>query len=338
MDLAPRTPSILDTASILADVTRCRILEVLDEQELTVSELCSILQLPQSTVSRHLRTLADDRWVQSRRDGTSNLYRPGTVPDPAGSLWRLIREQLVTTPQVQTDRHRLQSVLAERFSRSEQFFASTAGEWDRLRDELFGQQFDLLALTWLLDPNLHVGDLACGTGRVANALAPAVCKVIAIDQSPAMLEAARQQPGLTGDVEFREGRLESLPIADATLDVATLFLALHLSPDPVRVLTEAHRVLRPKGKLLIVDLVPHRREELRQEMGHVWLGFSEDQMAAYLDQAGFGKILSSKEQPEAPGRPVNRSMRYSTLPPITRANSPELFVLVVERLPLSKPL
>ena len=325
-----RKPSILDTASTLSDATRCRILEVLDEQELTVSELCSVLQLPQSTVSRHLRILAEDQWVSSRRDGTSNLYSPGQVPDPAGTLWRLIREQLVATPQTQTDRHRLQGVLAERFSRSQQFFASTAGEWDRLRDQLFGHQFDLLALTWLLGKDLQVGDLGCGTGRVAHALAPAVGKVIAVDQAPAMLEAARQRQGTHGTVEYREGRLESLPIADSTLDLATLFLALHLSPDPVRVLSEAHRVLRPGGKLLIVDLVPHHREELRHEMGHVWLGFSSDQIASYLAQAGFSQEPKDRETAKPPLNPDGVSLRYSPLPPVTHAQGQELFVAVAE--------
>jgi ArsR family transcriptional regulator len=308
-------PPILDTATLLADTTRCRILQVLEDQELTVSELCSILQLPQSTVSRHLRLLADDQWVQSRRDGTSNLYRPAAVNGAAGSLWRLIREQLSTHAAVQRDRHRLKGVLRERISRSEQFFASSAGEWDRLRDELFGDRFDLLATTWLLGGNLTIGDLACGTGRVAEALAPAVGRILAIDQSEGMLEAAHRRLDDFENVELREGRLESLPIADGALDVATLFLALHLSPDPVRVLSEARRVLRPGGRLLVVDLLPHGREELRQEMGHVWLGFSKDQMVEYLRQSGFSTTAASP-------------FRYSPLPAVPSSSGPGLFVAV----------
>lgn len=309
-------PAILDTATLLADTTRCRILQILEDQELTVSELCSILQLPQSTVSRHLRILADDQWVQSRRDGTSNLYRPVAVNGAAGSLWRLIREQLSSNAAVQRDRLRLKGVLRERISRSEQFFASSAGEWDRLRDDLFGPRFDLLAMAWLLGSDLTVGDLACGTGRVAEALAPAVGKVLAIDQSEGMLEAAHRRLDDFENVELREGRLESLPIADHTLDVAALFLALHLSPDPLRVLSEARRVLRPGGRLLVVDLLPHAREELRQEMGHVWLGFSQDQMAGYLQPAGFST--------------ASKAFRYSPLPAVPASTGPGLFVAVAQ--------
>ncbi len=313
MDGLNQPPSILDTAALLADATRCRILQLLDEHELTVSELCAVLQMPQSTVSRHLKTLNAGGWVQARREGTSNLYRQTGRNGADGSLWRLIREQLTQERSSRRDRERLRQVLAERLSRSEQFFAKSAGDWDLLRDELFGSRFDLQALTWLLDPTLVVGDLACGTGRVAEALAPAVGHVVAIDQSVPMIEAARQRLGHFENIDVREGRLEALPLADQSLDLGALFLALHLSSDPVRVLEEVRRVLRPGGRLLVVDLLPHGREELRQNMGHVWLGFSAEQLAEQLTLAGFD----------------GSRQRYAALPEATSATGPALFVSTV---------
>ena len=139
---------ILDHMAALADPIRCRMLLPLERHELTVSEICSVLQLPQSTVSRHLKTLADDGWVASRRDGTSRFY--GMVLedlDPgAQRLWPLIREQVSANNGADHDERRLKSVLTRRRSKSEEFFASASGQWDHLRSELFGDRFHLHAL------------------------------------------------------------------------------------------------------------------------------------------------------------------------------------------------
>ncbi len=281
-------PDILEHAATLAEMTRCRLLLLLERHELTVSELCAVSQLPQSTVSRHLKVLAGGGWVRPRRDGTSHLYRleSGALDDAALRLWELLRDQLAAGDVARQDRERLEAVLRQRRSRSEQFFSATAGEWDRLRDELFGSRFDLLALAGLLDRRWTVGDLGCGTGRISEALAPWVERVVAVDGSAAMLTAARGRLAPLGNVTLREGELEHLPIADGQLDAATLFLALHHTPAPELVLREARRVLRPGGRLLVVDMLPHDREDLRSRMGHVWLGFSADQVERLLAEAG----------------------------------------------------
>lgn len=298
-------PTILDHAATLADPTRCRLLLLLEAHELTVSELCTITQLPQSTVSRHLKVLADGGWLRSRRDGTRHAYRMSAdeMADAGGELWRLVRDQLAAEATTAQDRLRLTAVLAERRDRSRAFFSSTAGEWDRLRDELFGRSFDLFALLALLDPTWTLADLACGTGRVAAALAPAVGRVIAIDDSPQMLAAARRRLAELPGVEVREGRLEELPLADASLDAATLFLALHHVAEPHLVLAEARRVLRPGGRLLLVDMLPHDREEYRDEMGHSWLGFGADQIRQLLAAADFTqpRLWPLPADPEARG-------------------------------------
>jgi ArsR family transcriptional regulator len=301
--------SIFDTMSALADVTRCRMLLVLERHELAVSELCAVLQMPQSTVSRHLKTLGDERWVVSRADGPSRLYTmAGERLEPAEKrLWGLIREQVAASPAAAQDAQRLRSVLAERRSKSQEFFSSAAGQWDRMRAEMFGQRADLLSLLGLLDESWVVGDLGCGTGQLTASLAPFVERVIAVDESAAMLSAARRRLGGIQNVALERGRLEALPIDDAELDAAVLFLVLHYVEDPVLALTEARRVLRPGGKLLIADMTPHDREEYRQSMGHLWQGFSADQVSGWLEEAGFG------------------SPRYLELPADPSAKGPTLF-------------
>ena len=301
-------PNILDHAAVLSEATRCRILLLLERQELTVSELMNVMQLPQSTASRHLRVLADGGWVQSRRDGTSHLYQlaADSLDDTASKLWQLIRDELVETVASQQDLRRLESVLLERRSRSQAFFTKTASEWDRLRDELFGRRFDLHALLALLDRRWVIGDLGCGTGRTSEALAPHVRQVHAVDGSAAMLEAARRRLKGLDNVTFRQGELEHLPLDDDTLDAAVLFLALHHTPDPARVLTEVRRVSQLGARLLIVDMLPHDRDDYRSKMGHVWLGFSERKIRQALAEAGFTGIAFQPlpADPEAKG-PAN---------------------------------
>jgi ArsR family transcriptional regulator len=283
---------ILDHMTALSDPTRCRMLLLLERHELTVSELCSVLQLPQSTVSRHLKTLADDGWVTSRRDGTSRFY---TMPvddldTGAARLWPLISEQVTSTRGAEQDERRLGSVLSRRRAKSQEFFASAAGGWDRIRGELFGDEFFLWAVLGLIDPTLVIGDLGCGTGQLTEVVAPHVRRVISVDGSEDMLEAARQRLSGATNVDIRQGELESLPIESGELDVAMLSLVLHYSPEPPRALAEIGRVVRTGGRVLVVDMLPHDREEYQQQMGHVWLGFSEGQTTRLLTGAGFENV------------------------------------------------
>jgi ArsR family transcriptional regulator len=185
------------------------------------------------------------------------------------------------------DVRRLKKVLERRRATSKAFFQSAAAGWDRLRGELFGDTFYLWAVLGLIDPALVVGDLGCGTGTLTETVAPHVRRVIAVDSSPEMLDAARARLSEASNVEVRQGDLEALPIGSGELDAAMLSLVLHYSPDPSRALGEVARVLRPGGRLLVVDMQPHDRVEYQQRMGHVWLGFSEKQIARALAGAGF---------------------------------------------------
>jgi ArsR family transcriptional regulator len=279
---------ILDHMAALADPIRVRMLLPLERHELTVSELCAVLQLPQSTVSRHLKTLAGGGWVSSRRDGTSRFYSMASDALDAGArqLWPVIRDQMGATAGADQDERRLQAVLQRRREKSREFFSSASGEWDRLRHELFGDRVHVVALLSLLDESLVVGDLGCGTGQMSDALAPHVGQVLAVDGSLEMLRAARARLDRHPNVEVREGALESLPIEDGRLDVAIASLVLHHQPDPPRVLAEMARALKPEGRVLVVDMLPHERTEYQQQMGHVWLGFSEDTMRRFFTAAG----------------------------------------------------
>lgn len=280
--------AVLDRLSTLADPTRSRILLLLERNELTVGELCAALQLPQSTVSRHLRWLSDAGWVVSRQDGTSRFYAVNMdLEAGAQKLWRLVGDDLGASASAEQDRARMMTVLEQRRAKSREYFATAAEHWDSVRAELVGARADVSALLALLEPELVVGDLGCGTGHLSAALAPHVRRVIAVDASETMLDAARERLRGAPNVDFRVGELEELPIESGSVDVAVLSLVLHYAADPLRVLSEAHRVLRNAGRLLVVDLQPHDRAEYRQQMGHVWLGFSNEQIGGWLREAGF---------------------------------------------------
>jgi len=294
------TPPILEHLSALGDETRTRILLLLERSEFTVSELCSVLQVPQPTVSRHLRTLADDGWVSARAEGRNRHYRLSASLSPASrDLWRVVREGLGPDGVYASDAERARQVLAERRRRSAEFFAASAERWDHLRRDLFGNRADLLPLFGLLDPGWTVGDLGTGTGGFAATLAPFVARVIGIDRSEAMLQAAVRRLDGAPNVELRAGDLESLPLADGELDAAVLSLVLHYVVDPPDVLREARRALRPGGRLVVIEMRAHDRgAEFAEEMGHVWPGFELQDMERWIADAGFDQVHARPMPPD----------------------------------------
>jgi ArsR family transcriptional regulator len=309
------TADVFDRLSAIADPTRSRLLAVLEDHELTVGELCAVMQLPQSTVSRHLKVLSDDGWVSVRGAGTSRFYRmAATRHDPfPHKLWTVVRTQVEDHAAMRQDARRLESVLRERRDRSKSYFTAAAGDWNRVRTDLIGARTDLLGLFDLLDPDLVVGDLGCGTGQITEALAPCVKQVIAVDESGAMLTAARRRFARTDNVQVHSGSLESLPIDARSLDVAVMCMVLHFVVEPARAFAEARRVLKPGGRLLVIDLTPHEREHYTLEMGHVWQGFDGPQLHTWLRDAGFPDV------------------RYRHLPADPAAKGPTLFSALARR-------
>ena len=284
-----RTPApVFRQLAALADPTRARMLLLLEQQALSVGEVGSIMQLPQSTVSRHLKVLLEEAWVSARSEGPRSLYRVARLRPAARRIWDTVRAEVAGTNAAQQDRQRLPAVLEVRRDKSTAFFSAAAGDWERMRQELFGATAELLPLLALLDPELVIGDLGCGTGQVARSLAPFVRRVIGVDSSAAMLAAARARA--PENVELREGKLEQLPLADGEVDGALLFLVLHYVVDPAAALQEAARVLKPDGRVLGVDMMPHERDELRETMGHLWSGFAAEQMNEWLSAAGLVRV------------------------------------------------
>ena len=306
---------VFDHLGSLADATRSRILVLLEGSELTVSELCQVMQLPQSTVSRHLKILSDERWIVARDSGASRFYSmPVSRLDPvARRLWNVVREQVASSSAAQQDARRKASVVTSRRVKMVAFFDGAAPAWDQMRAELIGARTDLLGLLDLLDESWTVGDLGCGTGYLTEAIAPVVKQVIAVDESGAMLSAARRRLSALENVEVRNGSVEDLPIDDGALDVALLFMVAHFVLEPVKVLKEIKRVLAPGGRLVILDLTSHEREEYSLQMGHIWQGFSEEQLRSWVQDAGLSVA------------------RYRVLPADPKAKGPALFSVVARK-------
>ena len=299
MDGILARPEVLSRLEALSDENRLRIMALLDQSEFTVSELTSVVQLPQSTVSRHLKVLTADGWLRVRAHGTSRHYQLSPdLPEDQHELWRVVRSTLNETPWLAEDAERARSVLAERRRRSEEFFSASSAEWDTLRQQLFGQRSELTALFGLLDPRWRVADLGAGTGALAEAIAPFVRSVVAIDRSPEMLEASRARLSSHPNTDWTKGELEALPLPDASVDLALLVLVLHYLPEPQRALAEAYRVLKPGGRLVIVDMREHSRQEYRETMGHLWTGFSEERMHSWMADAGFDTYYHRSVPPD----------------------------------------
>lgn len=302
--------ALLGWMGALADPTRLRLMRVLEQHELGVAELGDVLQLPQSTTSRHLKVLADEGWVSSRRQGTGRLYRlaSGEIDAPAKRLWQVARDQTDAWSTVRQDQLRLERLLRQRRSRTEAFFAGAAAKWDRLRAELYGTAWASQGMFALLPENAVVADLGCGTGQMTAELAPWVAKVIGIDSSAAMLKAAKTRTEELPNVELRRGDLGAIPIDSRSCDAALLLLVLSYVAEPQPALKEMARILKPGGKAVIIDLLPHDREDFREQMGQQVLGFEPQRVQTMMQEANIAVT------------------RFVSLPPEQGAKGPVLFL------------
>lgn len=283
-------PSVTERLASLAEPVRLRTLRLIAREELGVGEIARVLQLPQSTVSRHLQILGEHGWLDRRRDAARSLVRLcDPLPDDARTLWEAVSRVADQEPSWSEDDRRLASVLAERDD-GRGFFGRVAAGWDQLRTELFGSGFWLPTLLAALPHDLVIADLGCGTGEALAAFAPWVRRVIGVDREPAMLDAARNRLGISENVDLRMGTLEDLPLRDREVDVATCMLALHHVESPERVIAEMARVIRPGGRAVVLDMIDHDRREYRHLMGHRHLGFPPEQLAGWMRSVGFGRV------------------------------------------------
>ncbi|MCC6581662.1 MAG: metalloregulator ArsR/SmtB family transcription factor [Phycisphaeraceae bacterium] len=295
-----RSLDLLGWMDSLADETRLRLLHLMEQHELGVVDLCDVLQMPQSTVSRHLKVLGDQGWCRCRRQGTANLYRMSLDElEPAPRrLWILAREQTESWSTLHQDQLRLQRRLRQRREASRDFFDNSAEQWDKLRSELYGQRFDLDAQLALLPPTWVVADLGCGAGAITASLARHVGRVIGVDQSAAMLKSAKLRTAELNNVELRRGNLESLPIDDASCDGAVMVLVLTYLADPAAAVKEIARILKPGGRAAVIDLLPHDRDDFRRQMDQHWSGLDPKELSRLMTEAGLSQIVSRDLPPE----------------------------------------
>lgn len=297
----PSSPTVwVGRLAALADPIRLRLLALVEEEELSVSELAESLQLPQSTVSRHLKQLVERGWLVARGERTANFYRlpVDELAEAPRRLWESTRVEIAGWPELAHDRLRRDRVLLARRRDPRDVFAGIAERWETLRGELYGSRFTEAALAALLSPGWTVADLACGAGDVTVRLAPHVGRVVAVDGSPEMLDAARRRADGLPNVEFRADDLADLSLAGGSCDAALLLLALTHVEDPAAVVTEMARILRPGGRAVVVDLLRHERDAFRREMGQRRNGFAADELAGLLEAAGFAGLRSAPLAPE----------------------------------------
>ena len=291
-------PSILKTLRVVADPNRLRILLLLRGEELSVAELQEILVMGQSTISTHLAQLKQAGLVEDRRSGKSNLYK--FSPADGTPLVEILAQARAEIPQAQADRSAMRRVLRKRQDKMRSFFDSVAGRLGK--DYVPGKSWKSMAEALLrLMPPMIIADLGAGEGAFALLLAQRAKKVIAVDSSAKMVEVAREQAlryGV-GNLDYRLGDMEELPIDSSSVDLVFFSQSLHHALHPGRAVSEASRILVPGGRIVILDLVKHRFEEARELYADEWLGFSETELEAMLEQAGFQEIQTSivhKEQ------------------------------------------
>jgi len=283
--------SIVKILRAAAEPNRLRILLLLKAEELSVAELQEILTMGQSTISTHLSQLKQAELVEDRRTGKNNLYRLREDAGELAFLDGLLTRAETETPEVGGDRAAMRRVVKRRQDRMRSFFDSMAGRLGK--DYVPGKSWKSLAEALLrLMPPLVVADLGAGDGSFSLLLARRAVRVIAVDSSEKMLDVGRELMARheVENIEFRAGDMEELPIDPATIDVAFFSQSLHHALHPARALEEAARILKPGGRLVILDLAKHRFEEARELYADEWLGFAEAELEGMLEKAGFATI------------------------------------------------
>lgn len=281
---------------VLGDPIRLRILGLIALQELSVGELSRALGLSQSRVSNHLRVLRETPLLAERRVGSSIFLALGIDADDeslAARLWSALAGEVAALDQHEQDLSRLRRVLSERRDRGPEFFDRVAGDWDTIGTDFKSGQARQRAVAQLVDPELVVADLGCGTGYLTRALLGVAAKVIAVDASEGMLEQARGHLELAPagtEVELRLGELDALPIADGEVDGAIAGMVLHHLPSMDSALAEMRRILRPGGTAVVLELEPHREAWLHDALGDRHLGLEPSMVAKALERAGFESV------------------------------------------------
>ncbi len=285
--------STINFLRLLADPTRLRLLLLLEQEELSVAELQQILGMGQSRISSHLAQLKRAGVVEDRRAGKNVYYGASENGQDSrrARITELTRTLARELPETAHDRTSLKLVLRKRQDKAREYFDELAGKFGRRYCPGRSWQALAHALITLL-PRLTVADLGAGEGTLSQLLAKNARKVVAIDNSPKMVEFGSQLAKKHGfkNLEYRLGDIEEPPIANDSVDLAILSQALHHAIHPQQAVGAAHRILKRGGRLVILDLLSHRFERARELYADHWLGFSEVQLHQFLEKSGFRQI------------------------------------------------
>jgi ubiquinone/menaquinone biosynthesis C-methylase UbiE/predicted transcriptional regulator len=305
--------STIKCLKLISDTTRLRILALLGQDAISVAELQEILGMGQSRISTQLSQLKAAGLVTDERAGKNNVYS-SCLPS---ELSAIVSHAIAEIPETSADNQALQHILSKRKDYARAYFDELAGRFGK--DYVPGRSWKALAEALIKSLNYrNVADLGAGEGTLSQLLAQRAEKVIAVDLSPKMVEYAQSLAHKNGlyNLEFRIGDIESPPIDNGSIDLAILSQALHHAENPQRAIDAAHRILKPGGRVIILDLLKHTFSEARELYADRWLGFSESQLASMLKKSGFTEIetlIADKE--EAPPK-------FQTLLGIGRVLSP----------------
>jgi ubiquinone/menaquinone biosynthesis C-methylase UbiE/DNA-binding transcriptional ArsR family regulator len=282
--------AILAAAAATGEPTRLRLLALVSETELTVSELVTILGQSQPRISRHLKLLVEAGLVERHREGSWVFFRIAQT-GPVGGFARDVMERLAPGDvHLTADRARLEQVRKTRATQAASYFAAQAANWDQLRALHVPEEKVEAAIRAAVgpDPIQTLLDLGTGTGRMLELLGSLATRAVGIDQSPQMLSVARARIERAGlrNVQLRQGDIYAAPVEADGYDLVIMHQVLHYLDDPLRAIREAARALRPGGRLLIVDFAPHEEETLRTAHAHRRLGFAAEEIAGFMASAG----------------------------------------------------
>ena len=296
---------MLAALTAAGEPTRLRLLALLCDAELTVSELVAILGQSQPRISRHLKLLVEARLVERHREGAWVFL---LVPH-AGAAARIARDIVGaiadTDPVLVADHARLEEARRARAAQAARYFETHAATWDRIRAMHVAEETVEAAIREAVGPG-PIGallDVGTGTGRILELLAPLADRAVGIDQSPHMLGMARArlERARLRNAQLRQGDMFALPVERDAFDLVVVHQVLHYLDDPSRAIREATRTLRPGGRLLVIDFAPHEEEHLRSAHAHRRLGFGRDEVEGYMAEAGLDVVLTRDLAPEGAG-------------------------------------
>jgi ubiquinone/menaquinone biosynthesis C-methylase UbiE/DNA-binding transcriptional ArsR family regulator len=293
--------NVLDVLRAAGEPTRLRLLVLLREGELNVTDLTSILNQSQPRISRHLKLLAEAHLIERYREGSWAFFRLNDGGMHAALTSSIMSHIAAHDPQCQQDRERLEQVRQERAAHAARYFSTHADNWDTIRAlHMAEEALERGILNAVGDAPLHdVLDIGTGTGRMLELLAPRATRAVGIDQSVEMLSVARANIARAGlsSVQLRQGDIYELPVPPASFDLVIVHQVLHFLEEPARALREAAQALRSGGRLLVVDFAPHELEFLRETQAHRRLGFAPETVSGWMEQAGLGVVQQKNFAP-----------------------------------------